>query len=134
MELYIKALGIIDYGKYEKKHDLRELFEILKKEAKGTVNEVIIKQIYRDTWDTIKKYYYGRYIPLKKGGNFADKQNEAERYPEYSGKIYKIPERCSWMTNDVVKEIEKDIRLIESKFAQAKRDIRPTGRFIYGRK
>lgn len=138
IELYIKTLGIIDCGAYQKIHDFKELFEELKKVAKGTENEATIKQLHNDTWCIIKKYYYGRYVPSNHKSKFADKQNESERYPEYKsrekyGKIYKIPERHEWVTRGVLEEIEKDIRIIEQKFAQAKRDIKPTKEFIYGK-
>ncbi len=141
VELYIKSLGIIDYGKYKKTHDLKLLLNELLISVKKTKNEKAIGRLYKDTWPIIKKYYYGRYIPSKKGSNFADKRNEAERYPEYYGKkikknlrpIYKIPDSSRWVTDELIKNIEKDIRSIEKFFAQAKRDIKPTKKFIYGK-
>lgn len=143
IELYIKAIGIMCYGTYLKSHDLKDLMKNLKNLGKNTKNKKTINKLIYDTWPTIKKYYYGRYISNKKS-NFADKQNEAERYPEYKGrvlkssktkpKIYRIPDRFLWVTGQVVSEIHKDIKYIERKFSQAKRDIKPVKIFIYGRK
>lgn len=137
VELYIKALGIIDFGEYDGNHDFKILLTELKKSTKSTKNEATIKQLYNDTWPTIKKYYYGRYIPSKKRSNFADKKMQAERYPEYknkkNGKIYRITEKYKWVTKTKVEEIEKDIKLIETKFKQAWNNIKPTKKFIYGR-
>ncbi|MFA5248558.1 MAG: HEPN domain-containing protein [Patescibacteria group bacterium] len=123
IELYVKALVVINFNKYREKHDFVELFSILKGKYKNDKKKTIfVKKLYEETWPIIEKYYYGRYIPERKDNNTPDKFNEAERYPE-NNKSYIIPDCFAWVTEDKVGEIEKDIIFLKEKFEQAKRDI-----------
>lgn len=141
IELSVKYLGVVDYGKYQNCHDLKELTQLLKSEAKGTRNQKVVDDLYFKIWPIIKKYYYGRYIPLKRKSGAPDRDNQAERYPEYEGKlkgknrqkVYRIPDRGEWVTKSVLSSIKKDIEIIEKSFADAERKIQPSKKFIYGR-
>lgn len=141
IELYLKGLSNIDFGKYKGVHDIKIIFEFLKDHAKdkGNPNHSAIRDLYNSCWPVIEKYYYGTYIPGRKSKNSPDKYNEAERYPEKKlgqkkGRLYKIKDVHSWAKEAFFDKVENDIRFIEKHFAQAKRDIVPTKRFCYGRK
>lgn len=132
IEIGIKSLGIIDYGEYHQVHDIKFLLDELKIHAKNTQNEKTIDKLHSETWPVLIKYYNGQYIPKIKSKEYADKQNEAERYPEYkNNKTYPIPERFEWVTGEVVNRIQGDIKFIEKSFAQAFRDIKPIKKFNY---
>lgn len=123
IELYIKALGVINFNEYREKHDFIELFTILSDQYKSDEEKTIfVKKLYEETWLIIEKYYYGRYIPKCKDNIIPDKFNEAERYPE-NNKSYIIPDCFTWVTEEKVVEIEKDIIFLKEKFEQAKRNV-----------
>lgn len=136
IELYIKALGIIDYNEYLYEHDFEKLFQECKKRSRKTVNQKIIDELYKNVWGIIKKYYYGRYIPPKAKSRIADKMNTAEKYPE-DRKTYKIPYIIDWGSIEIIKkiveDIQRDIQEIQKEFSQARRKIQPTKKYLYKR-
>lgn len=136
IELYIKMLGNIDYGMYEETRDLKSLFESALKKTKTTQNHQILKNLYKITWPIIEKYYYGIYITGNKSKSHPDRANVAEKYPEYKN-AYKISlEINNWVSRTLITEIKQDAQNLENFFAQAEKDIdiKPSKKFIYGRK
>lgn len=130
IELYLKALGNIDHGKYYSSHDLKELFELLLSNSGS--NAMIISNLYTNTWPVIEKYYCGTYIPGYTDVNSPDVMNEVERFPEgLKGTAYKINNHFKWFNCDVIADIAQDIRKLEQLFAQAQRDIDPQKKFVY---
>jgi len=122
VELYLKALGCVNHGTYLRMHDLKELFDFVIDQADSRVKP-ILQKLKDEIWDTIKKYYFGTYIPKITTEDKPDVRNDAERYPE--GSAYDIPGPYEWVTGDVIDQISKDIQFLEKKFAQAKRDVLP---------
>lgn len=120
IELYLKGLGCIDHHSYRTIHDFHELFDFIIGEA-SVKNAAHLKKMKDETWGTIKKYYYGTYIPSNTIESKPDTMNDAERYPE--GTAYPIPDPFVWVSSGVLKEIETDIKYLEEKFAQCKKDI-----------
>lgn len=131
IELWLKALGNIDHGKYLQGHDLKAIFGFIIETA-SPQNKGLIEKLERETWPTIDKYYSGQYVPYtKKGG--PDTSNEVERFPERlrNKDTYQPPESYEW-ANKAISGIIKDIKFLEEKFEKAERDIVPGEKFNYG--
>jgi hypothetical protein len=132
IEVWLKALGNIDHGKFKGVHDLKEIFDFIK--AESGINKAVIDKLWTETWPVIEKYYQGTYNPTQSLGN-PDKQNECERYPEALNPKHPGYNICddndyskdyhSWFNFKVITQIIDDIKFIEKQFSDAERNITP---------
>ncbi len=122
IELYLKGLGCCSHEEYSVIHDLRELFDNLIGNARTKKNQLLFQGLKEDTWPTIKKYYFGTYIPHIETEGRPDTLNEAERYPETEF-AYDPKDPYLWVKNNVIDQLEVDIKLVEIKFAKVLREI-----------
>lgn len=122
VELYLKGLGCCSHEEYSEIHDLQELFDYIIGSAKTEKNQELFQKLKNDVWPTIKKYYFGTYIPHINTEGKPDKSNEAERYPETKSS-YDPKDAYLWVKNSVLDQLEKDIGVTEKKFAEVLRNM-----------
>ena len=111
VELFLKALKMVlnIEDDYLPGHDSIDLLNDLIRELEfQKKDKAIIEVLNKDVRKIIEKYYYGIYA-FSENKSKSDKNNEAERYPEYKNcNCYEISDK-DLITPDLISSIKKDI-------------------------